>query len=399
MKNLSKPKIAYIWPDCSVTNGAGRYIYEISTRLTHKFDVHILATNWDTDFGSEITVNKIPLYFRIPSYLGVFEFVLKSAWLAKKNNYDLILGQGLPLSGLFDQDIIFVHINSPDYVNWKRHSQWRGFNKQLKRIIYSIHPIMLTNAHLRYREGNFKKIIVASNVAKKELIFCYGVLPNKIEVIPLGVRIEEFHPKKKYIYGNEIRKKYDISSDEYVLFFCGQDFERKGLAFVLKAMHFVKNDNIKLIVAGKGENDRMSNVRKMVVNLGLEEKVIFVGSTNRVDLYYAASDAFVLPTLYDPFGLVLLEAMASGIPVIVSRKAGASELIQDGIGGFILKHPTDYEELSTKIRILATNRTLSKSMGSQARAIAEKYSWDIVADSTSQLYSEIIREKYKAVHR
>ena len=185
-KSNPKPTIAYIWPDCSTTNGVGRYIHEMSKRLHDRFDIHVLAASGGSDFDGAIHLNTIPVHFTMPSYLGVSEFIARSAWLVKKNNYDLVLGQGLPLAGLFDNDIIFVHINSPRFVNWNSNTAV-GLRDRVKGILHHFHPLQLSNRYLRYRDGTCRKIIVPSAIVKREVTSLYGVSSKKVEVIPLGV--------------------------------------------------------------------------------------------------------------------------------------------------------------------------------------------------------------------
>ncbi len=389
----TKPAIAYIWPDCSKANGVGRYIHEISKRLHTRFDIHVLAASGGTDFDGSIQMNKIPVHFAMPSYLGVSEFVVRSARLAKKNKYDLVLGQGLPLSGLFDHDIIFAHINSPRFVSWNSH-EGDGLRDHIRGFLRLFHPLQLTNRYFRYRDRTCRKIIVPSAVVKRDVTSLYGVSPEKVVIIPLGVDINEFVPKKRGA-DNEIRKKFHLTPQDHLLFFCAQNFKLKGLSFLLRALHLLDNRRIKLLVGGKGENGGLVEAKEMVARLGLERNVFFVGSVNNIKDYYAASDVFVLPTLYDTFGMVVLEAMASGLPVIVSGKAGVAEIMQDGACGFLLEDPADHQELSEKIATLVRDPDLSTSMGLKAREIAENYSWDVIVERTCTLYDEVLSKKNK----
>ena len=95
---------------------------------------------------------------------------------------------------------------------------------------------------------------------------------------------------------------------------------------------------------------------------------------------------FAFPTYYEPFGMVITEAMASGLPVITSRSAGASEMITEGVNGLLLDQPGDDEELSRKIMLLLSDQALRKNMGERARPAASGYSWSHVAEDTLRLY-------------
>jgi len=122
----------------------------------------------------------------------------------------------------------------------------------------------------------------------------------------------------------------------------------------------------------------------------VRERIIFVPHSSNLWEYYAASDIFVFPTIYEPFGLVIVEAMASGLPVITSRVAGAAALIIDGVNGLLLRASSDVNGLAAKIELLLSNAELRKTMGERARETAEKFSWDQVAQKTLEVYNTVL---------
>jgi UDP-glucose:(heptosyl)LPS alpha-1,3-glucosyltransferase len=131
---------------------------------------------------------------------------------------------------------------------------------------------------------------------------------------------------------------------------------------------------------------------RIVDRSGLNDVVRFLGKIADVAPVYAAADCFVLPTRYDTFSLATLEAMASGLPVIVSRAAGVSELLQPGHDCFILENPDDVEELTHHLGRLVSDKLLRLSLGSQARKTAEQYSWEEVVARTLAVYREALAD-------
>jgi UDP-glucose:(heptosyl)LPS alpha-1,3-glucosyltransferase len=119
--------------------------------------------------------------------------------------------------------------------------------------------------------------------------------------------------------------------------------------------------------------------------------VSFLGSTREVEKIYAASDAFLLPTPYDEFAMVVSEAMACGLPVIVSREAGASELIQHRVNGLLLDDLRNIQELADYMESVLRDRAWATEMGRAARVTVEPMSWDGVAEETMRVYKEVVQ--------
>ena len=127
----------------------------------------------------------------------------------------------------------------------------------------------------------------------------------------------------------------------------------------------------------------------MAKDLGISDRIIFAGVTDEVEAYYLASDLFVMPSRMDTFGLVVLEAMAAGLPVVISANVGASDLVTHGSSGFILPQtPTAQDMTAFLIRLM--NPELRRSMGKAARQIAENHDWDKVAGKMAGIYRTLI---------
>src|SRR5262249_12907725 len=129
--------------------------------------------------------------------------------------------------------------------------------------------------------------------------------------------------------------------------------------------------------------------RALAAERGVRERVLFLGTTRQVEKVYAGGDAFVLPTQYDSFAMLVTEAMASALPVIVSREAGVAELIEPGVNGLLLDDFTDAAELAQKMEMLEKDRALAARLGEAGRRTVESYSWDRIAESTMALYRQV----------
>jgi UDP-glucose:(heptosyl)LPS alpha-1,3-glucosyltransferase len=169
--------------------------------------------------------------------------------------------------------------------------------------------------------------------------------------------------------------------------FAGGDWERKGVRYIIEALPPLSKRNVKLIIIGRGDEEYYGRLAELKQ---VRERIIFVPHSSNLWEYYAASDIFVFPTIYEPFGLVIVEAMASGLPVITSRVAGAADLIIDGVNGLLLRAPSDVNDLAAKIELLLSNAELRKTMGERARETAEKFSWDQVVQETLEVYNTVL---------
>ena len=218
-----------------------------------------------------------------------------------------------------------------------------------------------------------KRIVAVSKRVKEEVIRHYGVSADRIDVIYNGVDAGEFKPSVEA--RRLIRNQVGLEESDYVLLFCGSGFRRKGLDYAVRALDRVAA--AKLVVAGEGRAPR-------------HPRVCMLGRRTDVSHLYAATDAFILPTLYDPFPNAALEAMASGIPVIVSRVAGVSEII-DG-DSIVVDEPTDIDELAAAIRRLE-DPAIRRPMGDAARRKALQYPIDRVIDETLRVYERVTNVK------
>jgi UDP-glucose:(heptosyl)LPS alpha-1,3-glucosyltransferase len=205
-----------------------------------------------------------------------------------------------------------------------------------------------------------------------------------VSVVYDGVNLEQFDDRKGGEYRSEVRESLGIPDKEVVLVFAGNPFSRKGLEYVIRALPLVKRD-VKLLVLGK---DDIAPYLDLARELGVEKKVIYAGFTTEIQKYFAAADIFVFPTVYEAFGLVITEAMASGLPVVTSASAGAAELIEDGKDGLLLKDPSDHEAIAGCI-----NRIVDKDMfvklGSAAREKIERYTWERTARDMLAVFEKV----------
>jgi UDP-glucose:(heptosyl)LPS alpha-1,3-glucosyltransferase len=214
-----------------------------------------------------------------------------------------------------------------------------------------------------------KKIVAVSHRVKAEVVRHYQVPAEKIAVIHNGVDSNEFQPSAEA--RRLIRNQIGLDDSDYTLLFVGSGFRRKGLESAIAAVDRVPS--AKLVVVGEGR-------------ARAHPRVLMLGRRTDVSHLYAAADAFIFPTLYDPFPNAVLEAMASGLPAIVSRVAGVSEIITDD--SIVLEDPLNLDEVTAAVKKLEDS-AVRKAMGEAARRKALEHPLSRGYDEYLKLYDEV----------
>lgn len=231
-----------------------------------------------------------------------------------------------------------------------------------------------------YTPGNCKGIIANSKLVKDHIAQYYSYPRDRIYVVYNGVDHQKFCPRGSNV---SYRQKLAIGN-KLLLLFVANNWKRKGLVTVLRgARKLIQQRRAMLVVVGRGKPARWKHLCK---HLAISEGVIFSGVQSDIGNYYRAADVMVLPTWYDPFANVCLEAMACGTPVITSRENGAAEIIAHDKSGYILSSPHADDELATYLDALADN-DLRRAMGKNALAGTLPFT----VESNAQQTVEILR--------
>jgi glycosyltransferase involved in cell wall biosynthesis len=195
-------------------------------------------------------------------------------------------------------------------------------------------------------------------------------------VIPPGVEINRFTRSKDWGLVNEL----NIGDKTIVLLYVGRLPPEKNVGRLLKEVQKLRKDNVKLLIVGDGSERR--RLEKVCGTLGLEKKVIFLGIREDVERFYSIADIFISPSKYEPFGQVILEAMASGLPSVAFKRmlpeyeVAADEIIEDAVTGYCV-NPYEKDEFRKKLIYLIENPEIRKKMGEAGRRVCQKkYTWE-----------------------
>jgi len=226
---------------------------------------------------------------------------------------------------------------------------------------------------------NSKIIIANSQMVKKEIVKFYGIDPNKIRVIYNG--FDGYDPIN-HEQLTSIRKKYGIDSNKKIFLFVGSGYMRKGLKEFLTILSKIHSKQTISIVIGYDKNESM--YKKMAKNLGIKN-ILFLGKRSDAKIFYSLSDFFILPTYYDPFSNVILEAMLNRNIVITTKQNGAHEILDKE---FVMESPDDLK-IVNRINELINDQNKLNVIKNNNFNIAKKYSMSLNTKQTLKSISEI----------
>ena len=242
------------------------------------------------------------------------------------------------------------------------------------------------------------RIVAGTALDRQQMVDLYPVDEAKIVVIPCGVNLDLFRPIDREVAYKEL----GLPEERRLLLFVGRLDPVKGLDVLLEAMCDLTRrlrpgwaQDISLAIIGGDRENHLEAIttdpeclQEIRHELGLDELVVFVGSRLQEVLpyYYSAAVACVMPSLYESFGMVALEAMACGTPVIASRVGGLTYTVRDGETGFLVPE-RDPKALAEKLELVLTDDCLRRRLGRRAIEVAAGYSWDVVADGIEDLYA------------
>ncbi len=236
------------------------------------------------------------------------------------------------------------------------------------------------------RRGRYRRIVAISERVRSQLKEHYNVPDERMVTIPNGINLSRFDPSHASAK-KSIRQHFNIPQDVKLVLFVGSQYRLKGLEFAIRALAKLQTPAYLLVVGG----DSIAPFKRLAEQLNIADRVVFAGARNDLPSIYPAADAFVLPTLYETFALVCLEAMASGVPVLACPVGGIEDYLRDGENGFHVKR--EPQDIALKLDRLLNDPQLSKRLSEGGLATAQNYAWDKIAKQYLKLFNEVLAEK------
>lgn len=238
-----------------------------------------------------------------------------------------------------------------------------------------------------FEHPRLRAVICNSRMVKDEIRRGFRIAPEKLHVVYNGVDLEHFHPRLRTELRGAARAALGCQPRDTVFLFVGSGYARKGLAAAIDALGTAAHPGLRLAVVGTDREHRRFAERAAT----LGDRVRFLGGRDDVRPLYAAADCLLLPSRYDPFPNTVLEALAMGLPAIVSTRCGAAEIIENGVNGWTCE-PDDAPALARILR-QADEALRHASFAPAARATAERHGVDDMARSLRALYERLLAER------
>lgn len=269
------------------------------------------------------------------------------------------------------------------------HRRWlelrRAAAGPLERLGITLNPYhrYVCSAEKRlFEHPRLRAVVCNSRMVRDEIQSAFRVAPEKLHVIYNGVDLAHFHPQHREALRGAARAELGCRPRDTLFLLVGSGFSRKGLEAAIDALGACANESLWLLVVGRdGEQARFAARAR---GTGLGERVRFLGAKEDVRPLYAAADCFMLPSRYDPFPNTALEAMAMGLPAIVSSRCGAAEIIEPGANGWVCE-PDDVPGIA-RLMQAADQAVRAGRAALAARATAERFGIDAMASQMSALY-------------
>jgi len=395
------PKVCFISPEYwPLTGGTGSYVYYLSNQLIKNgYKIYVVTGGnqaQDVHVKTQLDVS----FLKIPKTPIVKSFMLAAASSRKlqsvKETADIdITHPQLPLTPNFAVPPKFGKT-----LVCTVHSTWKGEAEAIRgepymRLNANEKFLVSFNWFLRFFEEGMlhraRKIIAVSHFTKRELTNYYKIPASKIHVIHNGVDTKKFKPAADK---RKIKAALGLNPDELAIVSVGRLYARKGLFTLIDSMPAVvkRFPRAKFIISGRGQSDEMAKLNAHAECIGVKGNIVFTGYTPDKELpkLYQAADVFAFSTFYEHHPFAVLEALATGLPVVTTTVGGIPETIQSGKNGLLVK-PFHSKQFSEAILQLLDDPSKAAEMGREARqTVEDQLDWRIVVNDAMKVYDDAL---------
>jgi glycosyltransferase involved in cell wall biosynthesis len=356
--------------------GAERYSVAVVEQLAARHEVHVFAQEIHHEWPG-VYYHRISCISKKPRWLNQLWYAW-ATWRATQTGFDIVHSH----ENVWHGNVQTIHVKTvkrsllEGRTGWKQALRWFKIALSPRLISY----MALEARRMSSREG--VAIVAVSKNLQDELIAQYPGAKSHVSVIIPGVSLPA-----SVMTHEQARIKLGVPVDGQYVLFVANDYARKGLSTLLNALQTL--DELRVLVVG--HPGQIEHFKAVAVDLGIQDRVFFLGSLQNMSAAYYAVDVLAHPTLEDSFAMVVIEAMAHGVPVVVSGPAycGISSLLSNNLNALLLDNPLDASALGQLLAHVLDNQDIAKALTVQGKLFAREHSWQRVAQDYGALYSRI----------
>ena len=379
-------KIALVKRRYSLRHGGSeRYCVNLSRRLQKLgHDVTVIGESIDPELRDDVRFVPVPSS-RFTSAARNRSFAQNCGRAAREGMFDLVYGLGRS----FGLDA--VRVTERLQIHWLDVYYRHPLNRLLQRI-NPRHRTLIDLERTIYRSREVRRIVTQSQLDRRLVQERYGIPDEKIRTIYNGVDIGVFNPETRQ-HSEGVRRELGIEPGQPLLVFASMDFEGKGLRSILHALADCRHKDAHLLVLGTGPVRKFSAIAR---RFGVDGRTTFAGRRNEIQRYYGAGDLFLLPTAYEPFPNVNLEAMACGLPVLTTGTAGGADIIEHGRNGYLISAIDAVDEITAALDShLSLDGAGRAEMSQACWAVAREMTVERNVQQTLEMFEEVLLEKFR----
>lgn len=360
--------------------GAECYSIALVEQLALRHDIHVFAQQINHQWPG-VTYHKLWTPLVKPRWINQLWFAATTWWVTRQG-FDIVHSHENSWHG----QVQTVHVLPIKYTLFQGRSGWRLALRWLKVVTSPRLQVYLWMERLRYVIRDGRCIVLTSKSLQFIMAQTYPVVMPAMTVVTPGVASV---PGVTSVTGkSEARRRLGLPQEGICILFVGNDYRKKGLDTLIQAMKKLPDDNFLAVV---GNTAQIPGFREQVKRCGLDQRIFFLGSLHDVQDAYQAANCLAHPTLEDTFAMVVLEAMAHGLPVVVSNShyCGISDLLEHGVNALILENPRDSNELADSIQRVRQDTALNFSLSESACAFARSHLWSEEAIRQENIYFSV----------
>jgi len=376
-------RIALVHKRYDRLGGAEADCYELSRRLAARgHDVRVVAGESRVEAPAGVRLHRVPVV-RAGQIAKLLSFAARAPRVWRALDADAVIGFGRTVG----HDLF--RASGGCHRRYLEHRVAAEGGAARLRWLRPYQRALLAIERRQYAPGGYRAILTVSERTRDEILTTYPrVPPGDVAVVRYGVDVERFHPGRRADDGAAVRRELGIPPEQPVVLCVGTGFRRKGIDHLLAVWAEEPPAGAALVVAGNDQ--QLAAYRRRAA--GLRGPVVFTGPRADVERLYAAADAFTLPSMFDAFGMVVLEALASGLPVVAARDIGAAEVLTGPLAELVIDGPADHAGLRARLAY-ALDPARRAALGAAARAVAEQASIERSVDEIERWCVVVAAEK------